>query len=47
MYDQRADGLGVGLFVVRRAVRLLRHRVEVLFAVGRGSRFLVSARAAG
>ena len=43
----RADGLGIGLFVVRRAVQLLGHRVEVRSAVGRGSRFSVFARAAG
>jgi two-component system, OmpR family, phosphate regulon sensor histidine kinase PhoR len=41
----RADGLGIGLFVVRRAVQLLGHRVEVHSAVGRGSRFSVFARA--
>ena len=43
----RADGLGIGLFVVRRAVQLLGHRVEVHSQVGRGSRFSVFARAAG
>jgi two-component system, OmpR family, phosphate regulon sensor histidine kinase PhoR len=43
----RADGLGIGLFVVRRAVQLLGHRVEVRSAPGRGSRFSVFARAAG
>jgi two-component system phosphate regulon sensor histidine kinase PhoR len=42
----RADGLGIGLFVVRRAVQLLGHRVEVQSEVGRGSRFSVFARAA-
>ena len=42
----RADGLGIGLFVVRRAVQLLGHRVEVRSQVGRGSRFSVFARAA-
>jgi signal transduction histidine kinase len=41
----RADGLGIGLFVVRRAVQLLGHRVEVSSAPGRGSRFSVFARA--
>jgi signal transduction histidine kinase len=41
----RADGLGIGLFVVRRAVQLLGHRVEVRSAVGSGSRFSVFARA--
>ena len=43
----RADGLGIGLFVVRRAVQLLGHRVEVHSQVGRGSRFSVFTRAAG
>lgn len=42
----RADGLGIGLFVVRRAAQLLGHRVEVRSAVGAGSRFSVFARAA-
>jgi two-component system phosphate regulon sensor histidine kinase PhoR len=42
----RADGLGIGLFVVRRAVALLGHRVEVHSRVGYGSRFSVFARAA-
>ena len=41
----RADGLGIGLFVVRRAVELLGHRIEVSSAVSRGSRFSVLARA--
>jgi two-component system, OmpR family, phosphate regulon sensor histidine kinase PhoR len=41
-----AGGLGIGLFVVRRAVQLLGHRVEVRSQVGRGSRFSVFARAA-
>jgi two-component system phosphate regulon sensor histidine kinase PhoR len=43
----RADGLGIGLFVVRRAVELLGHRVEVHSQAGRGSRFSVFARSAG
>ena len=42
----RTDGLGIGLFVVRRAVQLLGHRIEVRSAVGRGSRFSVFASAA-
>ena len=42
----RADGLGLGLFVVRRAIQLLGHRVEVRSQVGSGSRFSVFARAA-
>ncbi|MCV9966741.1 HAMP domain-containing histidine kinase [Pararhizobium sp. BT-229] len=40
-----ADGLGIGLFVVRRAVELLGHRVEVHSRPGRGSRFSVFAHA--
>jgi len=40
------DGLGLGLFVVRRAVELLGHRIEVSSAVGRGSRFSVLVKAA-
>lgn len=43
----RADGLGIGLFVVRRAVALLGHCVEVRSRPGCGSRFSVFARAAG
>lgn len=43
----RADGLGIGLFVVRRAVELLGHRVEVRSTPARGSRFTVIARRAG
>lgn len=41
----RGDGLGIGLFVVRRAVGLLGHRIEVTSAVAHGSRFSVLARA--
>jgi two-component system phosphate regulon sensor histidine kinase PhoR len=42
----RGDGLGIGLFVVRRAVGLLGHRVEISSAEGRGSHFSVRAREA-
>lgn len=38
-----AEGLGIGLFVVRRAVDLLGHRVEVTSCPGRGSRFSIYA----
>lgn len=41
--SNRTDGLGIGLFVVRRAVELLGHRVEVRSQSGRGSRFSVFA----
>lgn len=39
----RADGLGIGLFVVRRAVDLLGHGIAVSSKVKRGSRFSVRA----
>jgi two-component system, OmpR family, phosphate regulon sensor histidine kinase PhoR len=42
----RADGLGIGLFVVRRIVDLLGHAIEVRSRIGRGSRFAVRARTA-
>jgi signal transduction histidine kinase len=38
-----ADGLGIGLFVVRRALELLGHRIEVRSAVARGSQFSIFA----
>ena len=37
----RSNGLGIGLFIVRRAVELLGHRLEVRSAVSRGSRFSI------
>jgi signal transduction histidine kinase len=43
----RPDGLGIGLFVVRRAVELLGDRIEVRSQAGRGSRFSVFARPGG
>jgi two-component system phosphate regulon sensor histidine kinase PhoR len=42
----RCDGLGVGLFIVRRAVEVLGHRIDVSSAVSRGSRFSIFARRA-
>ncbi|MGP0088453.1 MAG: sensor histidine kinase [Xanthobacteraceae bacterium] len=40
----RCDGLGIGLFVVRRALDVLGHRMEVRSAVSQGSRFSIIAR---
>jgi two-component system, OmpR family, phosphate regulon sensor histidine kinase PhoR len=39
----RCEGLGLGLFVVRRAVELLGHRIEVKSTISRGSRFSIIA----
>lgn len=38
-----SDGLGLGLYVVRRAAALLSHRIEVHSRLGRGSRFSIVA----
>jgi signal transduction histidine kinase len=38
---RRCDGLGIGLFVVRRALELLGHRIDVRSAVSCGSRFSI------
>jgi signal transduction histidine kinase len=43
--SSRADGLGLGLFIVKRAAELPGHRIEVRSAEGYGSRFTVVARA--
>lgn len=40
------DGLGLGLFVVRRAVDILGHGIEVRSTLGRGSCFSILAKAA-
>jgi two-component system, OmpR family, phosphate regulon sensor histidine kinase PhoR len=42
----QADGLGLGLFVVRRAIDLLGHTIEVRSAVDRGTCFVVVAETA-
>ncbi|WP_068028092.1 ATP-binding protein [Rhodoplanes sp. Z2-YC6860] len=42
----RCDGLGIGLFIVRRALTLLGHRIEISSKVSQGSRFSVIARLA-
>jgi signal transduction histidine kinase len=39
----RRDGLGVGLFIVRQAVGLLRHRVDINSAPSQGTRFSIFA----
>jgi two-component system phosphate regulon sensor histidine kinase PhoR len=40
------DGLGIGLLIVRKAIGILRHRIEVSSVAGRGSRFSVFATVA-
>jgi two-component system, OmpR family, phosphate regulon sensor histidine kinase PhoR len=40
----RCQGLGLGLFIVRRAIDVLRHRISVSSAVSKGSRFSIFAR---
>jgi signal transduction histidine kinase len=43
----RRDGLGIGLFIVRQAIGMLGHRVDVNSVACRGSRFSIFARRAG
>ena len=43
----RRDGLGIGLFIVRQAIGMLGHRVDVSSAACRGSRFSIFAALAG
>jgi two-component system phosphate regulon sensor histidine kinase PhoR len=40
----RHDGLGIGLFIVRQAIGILGHRIDVASTPGRGSRFSILAR---
>jgi two-component system, OmpR family, phosphate regulon sensor histidine kinase PhoR len=40
-HADRCDGLGIGLFVVRRALEVLGHRIEIRSALAQGSRFSV------
>jgi signal transduction histidine kinase len=44
--NTRADGLGLGLFIVKCAAAFLGHGIEVYSAPGRGSRFVVAANEA-
>ena len=46
LHSTRSDGLGIGLFVVRRAAELLGHEIDVSSTPLRGSRFSVLAHAA-
>jgi two-component system, OmpR family, phosphate regulon sensor histidine kinase PhoR len=41
------DGLGIGLFIVRQAVGILGHRIDVASTPNRGSRFSIFASGAG
>jgi two-component system, OmpR family, phosphate regulon sensor histidine kinase PhoR len=43
---ERCNGLGIGLSIVRRALEVLGHRIEVRSAVGQGSLFSIYAPAA-
>jgi two-component system, OmpR family, phosphate regulon sensor histidine kinase PhoR len=42
----RSNGLGIGLSIVRRAIEVLGHRIEVRSVVGEGSLFSIHAPAA-
>jgi len=40
----RSDGLGIGLFIVRQAIGILGHRIDIVSTPCRGSRFSIFAR---
>jgi len=42
----RCDGLGIGLFIVRQAIGILGHRIDVASTLCRGSRFSIFANQA-
>jgi two-component system phosphate regulon sensor histidine kinase PhoR len=44
---ERSNGLGIGLSIVRRALEVLGHRIEVRSVVGEGSLFSIYAANAG
>jgi two-component system, OmpR family, phosphate regulon sensor histidine kinase PhoR len=46
LVPERGDGLGIGLSIVRRALEVLGHRIEVRSVVGEGSIFSIYAPAA-
>jgi len=43
----RCDGLGIGLFIVRQAIGILGHRIDVASTPCRGSRFSILVASAG
>jgi two-component system, OmpR family, phosphate regulon sensor histidine kinase PhoR len=44
--NAQRDGLGIGLFIVRQAIGLLGHRIDLASTPGRGSRFSIFAAVA-
>jgi signal transduction histidine kinase len=42
----RCDGLGIGLFIVRQAIGILGHRIDIASTPCRGSRFSIFANRA-
>src|SRR5262245_6528705 len=43
VHSTHSDGLGIGLFIVRRAVAVLRHGIDVHSVTDRGTRFSIIA----